>query len=404
MATYAFKAVDLAGVPARGQIEADSKQAVTDQLRGRGLIVLDIDEEKSGLNVEDLFERFKKIKSRHITVMTRQLSTMVSSGMSLLRAFYILEEQTEDKLLKEVLGQVRRDIEAGISLSDALEKHPKVFNPLYVAMARTGEAAGILEDALLRVADQLEKADSLRRQVRAAMAYPMMIGIFALGVLLALVAFLIPVFEDVFKDFGGKLPAITKFSVGLSHFVTGRWYVLIAGTVLTVFAFRRWKSSEWGRPQWDAFKLRLPARIGDVIHKIALARWSRTFSGMVHAGVPILQAIDITGKTAGITGLERAMHEVHDSVRKGGTIAEPLRHSPVFPAMVTHMVGVGEETGNLDGMLDKVADFYEDEVAAAIKALTSILEPVMIIIVGGIVGLIVISMYLPLFSVYENIR
>jgi type IV pilus assembly protein PilC len=404
MATYAFKAVDLAGIPSRGQMEADSKQAVNDQLRGRGLIVLDIDEQKTGLNIEEIFERFKKIKSRHITVMTRQLSTMVSSGMSLLRAFYILEEQTEDKLLKEVLGQIRRDIEAGISLSDALEKHPKVFNPLYVAMARTGEAAGILEEALLRVADQLEKADSLRRQVRAAMAYPMMIAIFALAVLLALVAFLIPVFENVFKDFGGKLPAITKLTVGMSHFVTGRWYILIGVTVAAIWGFRQWKRSEWGRPQWDAFKLRLPVKIGDVIHKIALARWSRTFSGMVHAGVPILQAIEITGQTAGNTGLERTMHDVHDSVRRGGTIAEPLRTSPVFPAMVTHMVGVGEETGNLDGMLDKVADFYEDEVAAAIKALTSILEPVMIVVVGGIVGFIVVSMYLPLFSVYENIR
>jgi type IV pilus assembly protein PilC len=404
MATFAFKAVDLAGVPSRGQIEADSKQAVTDQLRGRGLIVLDIDEQKSSLNVDELFDRFKKVKARDVTVMTRQLSTMVSSGMSLLRAFYILEEQTESKLLKEVLGQIRRDIEAGISLSDALGKHPKVFSPLYVAMARTGEAAGILEEALLRVADQLEKADSLRRQVRAAMAYPILIGVFAMVVLLALVAFLIPVFEKVFKDFGGKLPAITQVTVNISHLVTGRWYLLLLGTMAIIFGFRQWKNSEWGRPQWDAFKLRLPAKIGDVIHKIALARWSRTFSGMIHAGVPILQAIDITGQTAGNIGLERAMHDVHDSVRKGGTIAEPLRHSDVFPAMVTHMVGVGEETGNLDGMLDKVADFYEDEVAAAIKALTSILEPVMIIVVGAIVGVIVISMYLPLFNVYQNIR
>jgi type IV pilus assembly protein PilC len=404
MATYAFKAVDLAGVPSRGQMEADSKQAVTDQLRGRGLIVLDIDEQKSAFNVEDLFERFQKVKARDITVMTRQLSTMVSSGMSLLRAFYILEEQTESKLLKEVLAQIRRDIEAGISLSEALEKHPKVFSPLYIAMARTGEAAGILEETLLRVADQLEKADSLRRQVRAAMAYPMMIGIFAGGVLLALVAFLIPVFEKVFKDFGGKLPAITQVTVNISHLVTGRWYLLIAGTAGVIFGFRRWKNSEWGRSQWDAFKLKLPAKLGDVIHKISLARWSRTFSGMVSAGVPILQAIDIAGQTAGNVGLERAMHDVVDSVRKGGTIAEPLRHSPFFPAMVTHMVGVGEETGNLDGMLDKVADFYEDEVAAAVKALTSILEPLMIIVVGGIVGVIVISMYLPLFNVYENIR
>jgi type IV pilus assembly protein PilC len=404
MATFAFKAVDLAGVPSRGEIEADSKQAVTDQLRQRGLIVLDVLEEKSSLEVGDVLERFKGVKSRDVTIMTRQLSTMVSSGMSLLRAFYILEEQTEDKKLKQIIAQVRRDIEAGISLSDALEKHPKVFTPLYTAMTRTGEAAGILEDVLLRIAEQLEKADSLRRQVKAAMAYPMMIGFFSLSVLLALVAFLIPVFEKVFKEFGGDLPAITKISVGMSHIVTGRWYLLIAGTVGMIFAFKRWKSSSWGRPQWDAFKLRIPARIGDVIHKIALARWSRTFAGLVHAGVPILQAIEITGKTAGNTGLERAMEDVHESVKRGGTIAEPLRRSPVFPTMVAHMVGVGEETGNLDGMLNKVADFYEDEVAAAVKALTSILEPVMIVVVGGIVGFIIISMYMPMFKVYENIR
>jgi type IV pilus assembly protein PilC len=404
MATFVFKAVDVAGVPARGELEADSKQAVTDQLRQRGLIVLDIIEQKTALNVEDLFERFKKVKGRDLTVMTRQLSTMVSSGMSLLRAFYILEEQTDSKLLKQVIAQVRRDIEAGISLSDALERHPKVFSPLYVAMARTGEAAGILEDTLQRVADQLEKQESLRRQVKAAMAYPILIGTFSFGVLLALVAFLVPVFEKIFKDFGGDLPAITQFSVALSHLVTDRWYLLIAGIVATIFAFKQWKSSSWGRPQWDAFKLRIPARIGDVIHKIALARWSRTFSGMVHAGVPILQAIEITGQTAGNTGLERAMENVRESVRRGGTIAEPLRQSAVFPAMVTHMVSVGEDTGNLDGMLNKVADFYEDEVATAVKALTSILEPIMIVLVGGIVGFIVISMYLPMFKVYENIR
>jgi type IV pilus assembly protein PilC len=302
------------------------------------------------------------------------------------------------------LVQVRTDIEAGISLSDALAKHPAVFSRLYISMARTGEMAGMLEEALMRVADQLEKQDSLRRQVRGAMAYPMMIGIFSLGVLLALVAFLIPVFEKVFKEFGGDLPKITQFTVGMSHLVTGKWYLLIAVTVGVVFGFRQWKSSSWGRPQWDAFKLKIPWQIGQVIHKIALARWSRTFAGLVHAGVPILQAIQITGKTAGNTGLERAMEDVYESVKRGGTIAEPLRQSGVFPTMVAHMVGVGEETGNLDGMLNKVADFYEDEVATAIKALTSILEPVMIVFVGGIVGFIIISMYMPMFKVYENIR
>ena len=404
MNTYTFKAIDVAGVPARGELEADSKQSVTDQLRERGLIVLDINEEKTTLTNVDLFERFRKVKSHELTVMTRQLATMVASGMSILRCFHVLEDQTENEKLKEILAEVRQDIEAGISMSDSLEKHPKVFDELYIAMTRTGETAGMLEESLERIADQLEKADSLKRQIKAAMAYPMMIGIFAAVVLLALVAFLIPVFEEVFKDFNGKLPLITRVSVGMSHFVTGKWYLLILITAGIVFTFKRWKRSKWGQYQWDAIKLRFPAKIGDVIHKIALARWSRTFSGLVHSGVPLLQAIDITAKTAGNSHMERAMDDVKLSVQRGGTIAEPLRQSKMFPTMVAHMVGVGEETGNLDGMLSKVADFYEDEVAAVIKALTSILEPVMIILVGAIVGFIVISMYLPLFQLYDNIR
>jgi type IV pilus assembly protein PilC len=404
MSTFTFKAVDVAGVPARGELDASSKQAVTDQLRERGLIVLDIVEQKTSVTSQDLFERFRRIKAHELTVMTRQLATMVASGMSILRAFHVLEDQTENEKLKEILSQIRQDVEAGISLSDALEKHPNTFNELYIAMTRTGETAGMLEESLMRIADQLEKSDSLRRQVRAAMAYPIMIGAFALVVMLALVAFLIPVFEDVFKDFNGKLPAITRISVGMSHLVTGKWWLMIALTVGTIVGFKKWKRTPWGHRQWDTIKLKLPAKIGDVILKIALARWSRTFSGLVHSGVPILQAIDITGKTAGNYHIEKAMSDVKDSVQRGGTIGEPLRRSDKFPSMVAHMVGVGEETGNLDGMLGKVADFYEDEVAAVIKALTSILEPVMIILVGAIVGFIVISMYLPLFEVYDKIR
>jgi type IV pilus assembly protein PilC len=404
MSTFAFKAVDLAGIPARGEIEAESKQAVTDQLRERGLIVLDINEEKSGMASGDLLERFQRVKGYDLAVMTRQLATMVSSGMTLLRTFYVLEDQTENKKLKEILGQIRRDIEAGISLSGALRKHPDTFNALYVAMAETGEAAGMLEETLDRVADQLEKQESLRRQIKAAMAYPIVLTTFALAVLLALVAFLIPVLEKVFKDFGGDLPTITKFTVAMSHIVTRQWYLLFAVIGGSIFGFMRWKKSTWGQQQWDAFKLKIPMKIGDVVQKVALARWSRTFSGLVHAGVPMLQAIEITGKTAGNTVVEKAMMDVEESVKRGGTIADPLRLSPVFPGMVAQMVSVGEETGNLDGMLAKVADFYEDEVAAAIKALTSILEPVMIIVVGGMVGFIIISMYLPMFKVYENIQ
>ena len=402
MSTYVFKAIDLVGAPARGEVEAESKQAVTDQLKSRGLIVLDISDKSSSAEIS--LDRFRNVKLRELTIMTRQLSTMVSSGMTILRALYVLEAQTEAKILKETLVTVRKDVEAGLPLSDALERHSKVFNPLYVSMVRSGETGGVLESALLRTADQLETEDSLRRQVRSAMIYPAVIVTFAVIVLLALVAFVVPVFAKVFKDFGGKLPTITQFTVGMSHFVTQRWYVMIILVAAAVVAFTRWKRSAMGRSQWDRFKLRIPLRIGDVVQKVCLARWSRTFSALTSAGVPLLQAIDITGKTAGNVVIENAMSGVVDSVKNGGTIHAPLREASVFPAMVVHMVGVGEETGALDAMLDKIADFYEDEVNAAVKALTSILEPVMIVLVGGLVGFIVISMYLPLFKVYDQIK
>jgi type IV pilus assembly protein PilC len=402
MATFVFRAVDLAGVPARGEVDADSKQVVTDQLKARGLIVLDINAKKGSKELTLSF--LERVKPRDLTVMTRQLSTMVSSGVTILRALYVLEEQTESKLLTRTLVQIRKDVEAGLPLSDSLARHPKIFGPLYVSMVRSGEAGGLLESALLRTADQLEKEDALRRQVRAAMIYPGVVVSFAIAVLLALVAFIVPVFAKVFKDFGGKLPGLTQFTVGLSNFITSKWYLVIVITVAVVWSFFAWKKSSWGRPQWDRFRLRIPLRIGEVVQKVALARWSRTLSALVSAGVPILQAIEVTGKTAGNKVVEEAMDSVRDSVKRGGTIAEPLKDVAVFPSMVVHMIGVGEETGALDTMLTKIADFYEDEVSAAIKALTSILEPVMIIIIGGIVGFIVISMYLPLFKVYDSIK
>jgi type IV pilus assembly protein PilC len=402
MATFVFRAVDLAGVPARGEVDAESKQAVTDQLKSRGLIVLDINAKKGSKEISiDFFER---VKARDLTVMTRQLATMVTSGVTILRALYVLEEQTQSKLLKRALVQIRKDVEAGLPLSDALARHPKIFSPLYIAMVRSGETGGMLESALLRTSDQLEKEDALRRQVRAAMIYPAVVVSFAVIVLIALVAFIVPVFAKVFKDFGGKLPGLTQFTVGLSDFLTSRWYVCIAIVVAVAWGFLAWKKSTWGRAQWDRFRLRIPMRIGEVVQKIALARWSRTLSALTNAGVPILQAIEVTGKTAGNRVVEDAMESVRDSVKRGGTISAPLKEVAVFPSMVVHMVGVGEETGALDTMLTKIADFYEDEVNAAIKALTSILEPVMIIIIGAIVGFIVISMYLPLFKVYDQIK
>jgi type IV pilus assembly protein PilC len=402
MSTFVFKAMDLAGVRAKGEVEADSKQAVSDQLRARGLIVLEIADKHASREIE--LEFLKSVKPSELAVFSRQLATMISSGMSILRSLYVLEEQTESKFLKETIVAVRKDVEAGLSLSDAMARHPKVFNPLFVAMTQAGEAGGVLEGALLRVADQLEKDASLHRQIRSAMVYPTLVIVFAVGVMMALVAFLVPVFEGVFKQFGGKLPAITQVSVLMSHAVTGYWWLLFGGTTAVVVAFLKWKKSSWGRPQWDRFRLRVPMKIGAIVQQVAVARWSRTLASLTSAGVPLLLALEITGRTGGNVVVEEAMDGVIASVKRGGTIAAPLAQAPIFPTMVTHMVGVGEETGALDSMLDKVAEFYEDQVEASVKALTSIMEPVMIIVIGGIVGFIVISMYLPLFTVYNQIK
>src|SRR5918999_1487173 len=404
MATYAFKALDFSGSATKGEMEAGDKQAVAAQLRSKGLIVVDIEEQKAA-NAGDILARFRKVKADDLVIATRQLSTMVQSGMSLLRALYVIEEQTENEKLRDTWILVRKDVEAGVSLSAALQRHPDVFNELYVAMVQAGETGGILDRTLVRVADQLEKDAALRRQIKAAMVYPMLIGGFALTVLIALVAFLVPVFEKVFKDFGGELPAITKFTVFLSHMITGRWYLMIGGTWLLIYAFRRWKRSERGREQWDRLKLKFPMQIGDIVQKVALARFSRTFSGLIAAGVPMLEAIDITGRTSGNRVIEMAMDDVRDSVKKGGSLTAPMMEVPeAFPIMVTQMIGVGEETGALETMMTKIADFYEEQVEAAVKALTSILEPIMIVVVGAIVGFIVIAMYLPMFKVYDSIK
>jgi type IV pilus assembly protein PilC len=404
VATFVFKAVDLAGVPTRGELDGDDKQTVASQLRAKGLIVLDIEEHKT-TDIGDYMGRFKRVKAQELTIATRQLATMIASGMSLLRALYVLEEQARSDKMREAMTAVRMDVEAGIALSDALSRHPDIFNELYIAMVAAGEVGGILEETLDRVADQLEKDDSLRRQVKAAMMYPILISSFALCVLLALVTFLVPVFEKVFKQFHGELPPITKVTVMFSHFVIGQWYLMILIVFGVSYGFKKWKRSDRGREQWDRFKLRIPWKIGDLVQKVCLARFARTYSALIGAGVPMLQAIEITGKTSGNKVIEKAMTAVGESVRAGGSLTTPMRAEPsAFPTMVTQMIGVGEETGALEAMLAKIADFYEDEVAAGLKALTSILEPVMIIVVGAIVGFIVVSMYMPMFKVYDSIR
>jgi type IV pilus assembly protein PilC len=409
--TFAFRAMDVAGAATAGEVEAESKAQVTEQLRQRGLIVLDVSQKKKPLAIEDLFNRWKGIDVRELAIFSRQFATLVASGMPMLRTLYTLEQQTQDERIREAVGGVRADVEAGSTLEQAMERHPDVFDRLYRAMVRSGEQSGRLEDALDRVAYQVEKADALRRQVKSALMYPALVFGFASMALIGIVAFVIPVFAKVFEELAAEhpgesaeLPLPTQICVGASNAITGYWFIVFPALILASIGFFRWKRTDRGKEVWDRFKLRLPAKIGDVIQKVALARWSRTFAGSVSAGVPMLQSIKLTGETAGNVVVEQAMDDVYASVKRGGSLAGPVERNPIFPPMVGHMIAVGEETGQLEHMLSKIADFYEAEVDAKVKALTSLIEPLMIMFVGGVVGFIVISMYLPIFSLYEKIR
>jgi type IV pilus assembly protein PilC len=409
--TFAFRAVDLAGVASAGELEAESKAQVSDQLRQRGLIVLDVSEKREPLKLEDLLIRWRGVNMRELAVFSRQFATLVASGMPMLRTLYTLEQQTQDDRIREAVAGVRADVEAGSTLEQAMERHPEVFNRLFRAMVRSGEESGRLDEALDRVAYQVEKADALRRQVKSALMYPILIFVVAIVVLVAVVAFVIPVFVGIFNQIaeehpgeGSSLPLPTQICVSASDAITGYWFVILPVLAFLAFAFLRWKKTKSGKELWERFLLRVPFKIGDVIQKVALARWSRTFSGSVSAGVPMLQSIRLTGETSGNVVIEQAMDDVYASVKRGGSLAAPIEKNAIFPPMVGHMVAVGEETGQLEAMLSKIADFYEAEVDAKVKALTALIEPLMIVFVGGMVGFIVISMYLPIFSLYDKIR
>jgi type IV pilus assembly protein PilC len=409
--TFAFRAMDVAGAATAGEVEAESKAQVTEQLRQRGLIVLDVSEKSKPFALEDVWRRWKSVDMRELAVFSRQFATLVASGMPMLRTLHTLEEQTQEDRIKEAAAGVRADVESGSTLEQAMERHPEVFDRLYRAMVRSGEESGRLEDSLDRVAFQVEKTDALRRQVKSALMYPALVFGFAMVVLVAIVAFIIPVFVGIFEelaednpDEAASLPLPTQVCVTASDAITGYWFIIIPALVAFFVAFFKWKRTERGKEIWDRFLLRLPFKIGDVIQKVALARWSRTFSGSISAGVPMLQAIKLTGETAGNVVLEQSMDDVYASVKRGGSLAGPIERHPIFPPMVGHMVAVGEETGQLEHMLSKIADFYEAEVDAKVKALTSLIEPLMIVFVGGVVGFIVIAMYLPIFSLYDKIR
>jgi type IV pilus assembly protein PilC len=403
--------MDVAGVASAGELEAESKGQVSEQLRRRGLIVLDVAEKHEPFKIEDFFRRFQSVDMRELAIFTRQFATLVASGMPMLRTLHTLEEQTQDEEISAAVAGVRADVEAGSSLEQAMERHPRVFDRLFRAMVRSGEQSGRLEEALDRIAFQVEKADKLRRQVKSALMYPALVFTVAIIVLIAVVVFIIPVFVGIFEELAAEhpeessaLPLPTQICVGLSDALTNYWFLIIPGIAVTAFAFFKWKKTERGHDIWDRFKLRLPFKIGDVIQKVALARWSRTFAGSVSSGVPMLQSIKLTGETSGNVVVEKAMDDVYASVKRGGTLAGPIEANPIFPPMVGHMIAVGEETGQLEHMMGKIADFYEAEVDAKVAALTALIEPLMIVFVGGIVGFIVIAMYLPLFSLYEKIR
>jgi len=409
--TFTFRAMDLAGSATAGELEAESKSQVSEQLRQRGLIVLDVSEKSNPLKIEDIMRRWKSVDMRELAVFSRQFATLVASGMPMLRTLHTLEQQTKDEEIKEAVAGLRADVEAGSTLEQAMERHPRVFDRLFRAMVRSGEQSGRLDEALDRIAFQVEKQDALRRQVKSALMYPALVFGFAIVVLIAIVVFVIPVFANIFKELAeehpeedSSMPMPTELCIGFSNVLTHYWFLLIPGIALAFWAFFRWKKTERGKDQWDRLILRAPFKIGDVIQKVALARWSRTFSGSVSAGVPMLQAIQLTGETAGNVVVEKAMEDMYVSVKQGGSLAAPIEGNEIFPPMVGHMVSVGEETGQLETMLSKIADFYEAEVDAKVKALTSLIEPIMICFVGGMVGFIVISMYLPLFSIYEKIR
>ena len=400
MATFTYKARTRQGEILQDSLEGTDTMAIAAELRQQGLLVIDIKEQ--GVGQKDIFEPFKKVKLVDLVVFTRQFSTMINAGLPIVRALYILSEQTDNPKLKEVVVQVRKDVEAGLALSEALEKHPKVFTKLYVEMVRAGEIGGILDEVLLRIATQLEGDQELRRKVKSAMTYPSVVLVLSVLAASFMLIFIVPVFAKMFEDLGGTLPLPTRVAMGLSDVLTSVFGVLIyAALIGGVLGFLRWKKTENGRRIWGRVSLRIPFKIGDVIRKVALARFARTLGTLSAAGVPILQAIEITAASSGNWVMESALLKSRDAIREGIPIHKPLEDEPVFPPMVTRMIAVGDETGDMDGMLAKIAEFYESEVDATVKALTSIIEPIMIVVIGGIVGGIIVAMYLPMFKIFE---
>ncbi len=402
MASFAYTAINATGAEVSGEVAAPDLEAAREQLRMKGLLAQLIEQQEETEAASG--GAFKKVKPKSLQIFSRQFATMIDAGLNVVSALVILEEQTDDKVLAEVVTHLREDVEGGLLLSQAMGRHPKVFSRLFVAMVEAGEAAGILDSVLDRVAFQIEKETQIKRRVKGAMIYPAMVMAFATLVLTGMLLFLVPVFVGIFEELGGELPALTQVVVDASDLLRSKWYIIFPLLGGGAWGIRRYKKTESGRQLWDRTKLRIPMKIGQVVLKVTMARFSRTLSTLVAAGVDIIKALEITGNTSGNWVVEEALADVRARVHEGVPIAQPLIENPVFPAMVSQMVKIGEETGELDKMLGKIADFYEDEVDASIQSLTSIIEPLMMIGVGVMVGVIIISMYLPMFKMLTLIQ
>ena len=405
MASYAYSAIDATGSELDGIINAADLPAARELLRGRGLLAQSLKEVSEGGGIGSTSISFGKgIKPKSLQIFSRQFATMIEAGLNVVGALVILEEQTTDTVLAQVIEALRRDVEGGLLLSQAMAQHPKVFSRLYISMVEAGEAAGILDIVLDRVAFQIEKQEQIRRRVKGAMVYPTMVLIFATMVLIGMLMFLVPVFVNIFKQLGGQLPTLTQYVMYGSDFLHAYWFIVIPSLIASPFIFNKWKATESGRKLWDRFKLKVPMKIGDTVLKVTMARFARTLSTLVAAGVDIIKALEITGQTSGNWVVEEALAGVRNAVHEGIPIAQPLLENDIFPPMVSQMVKIGEETGELEKMLSKIADFYEDEVDAAVGSLTSIIEPIMMIGVGLMVGVIIIAMYMPMFKMLTLVK
>jgi len=400
--TYQYKVRDKSGNLVTGTLVADNERLVLERLREMGFTPLEVGKEKKGLNLE-INIRPAKIKLKEVAIFSRQFATMVNSGLPILRALSILSDQVSNKELAKTLTAVRNDVEQGASLSAAMAKFPKAFNDLYIAMVKAGETGGMLDDVLLRLADVLEREVHLRQKIKSAMTYPVAVVALVVLIMSAMLLFVVPQFKSIYTQLGGTLPLPTRVLLMMSDAVKKYWYMFIVGAFAFSFLFKRYKKTEAGRATLDAFKLKVPI-FGTLFHKTALSRFSSTAGMLLRSGVPILQALDIVADTVNNRVMSRAVVDVQASVREGESIAKPLSRHAVFPPMVVQMLAVGEETGQIDTMLDKVATFYENEVEASVDALTSLIEPLLIAIIGGAVGAAVIALYMPMFNIIKLIQ